>query len=423
MDRQLRVPLAASLLVHVALLLLLPHWLRSLRTLVTGPTVSTVRRVVVVDIDDRAAEFAGSTLALARARGEAFGGPEAERREPRPDSPALPTPLAALPTRAGSPTPLRDSGLAPVPIRQERPPAPAVRPEEVVSELVRGGAASSASPEAPDRPAVPLSAAPDPMTLASPLGPDTASARPGSSALPWEPALSRRSEVQPAASEPVEPLPWDDSVALGAPAAGPVPALSPSYGGPAVAVPVPLETVPAVADEARGVLPRSAGDETRGFAPLTEEPASEGAAVSARRWWVGDLGDGLAPYDPSPPDVVVIDPVQVSRPERSSALDVTPVPDDKARLAPIPLTPLTAPYPDSLKGSGVEGYVQVRLWLDAEGQVIRWEVANVRGGEAFVQAVAEAVQHWRFRVHPAWSLAGRQPPVVVVPVRFTEHEE
>jgi len=135
------------------------------------------------------------------------------------------------------------------------------------------------------------------------------------------------------------------------------------------------------------------------------------------------LGDGLTPQDAAGRDVFVIDPVQPTRQETNPALDVAPVPDDKARLAPVPITPLTVPYPDALKGSGVEGYVQVRLWLDGEGQVMRWEVANVRGGEAFVEAVAEAVPQWRFRVHPAWSLAGRQPPVVVVPVRFSESEE
>src|SRR5690606_24807521 len=161
----------------------------------------------------------------------------------------------------------------------------------------------------------------------------------------------------------------------------------------------------------RGLLPRSAE-------PLPDAPVPTVGPLPAHQ-----LGDGLTPQDAAGPDVVGSEPVRPTRQASNPAPARAPGPRDKAPPAPRPITPLTVPYPDALKGSGVEGYVQVRLWLDGEGQVMRWEVANVRGGEAFVEAVAEAVPQWRFRVHPAWSLAGRQPPVVVVPVRFSESEE
>src|SRR5690606_4722193 len=98
--------------------------------------------------------------------------------------------------------------------------------------------------------------------------------------------------------------------------------------------------------------------------------------------------------------------------------------DDKTRLAPTPHPSNRQPqYPESLKGSGLEGLVLVQIQVDEEGKVIHWQIANSRGHRAFIEAVAEVVETWRFSVHPAWSLAGRLPPVVTVPVIFREQQE
>lgn len=564
MDRHLRAPLAISLLVHMALLLLLPHWLGPLAAIVTVPARSTVRRVVVVDIADRAADFASSTLALAGGRGEAFGGPEADPRRTRSTPAAPEAPPAAVPSRAGAPQaspepdpvqPRRELSALPPTVMDEAasptaPVSPAVRrdPGQPVAAPESAPVTAPAAPSAtlapadpvpaepvradpePARPApsvpvpaqrTPADAAPAERALADPApaepgrpeglphiadhtlpaGATPLAAAVPSLATPFPPVRAGREEgeaspngsrSEPAAPSPTRRADQPETVALreaaisvatapsrdagaaqelppsplpvrpaavpqGAPAvpppAAPVPSpvepprpLPPSDGSPVAPVSVaPAASPLGSADAPPVALPAARPGEApapgseavpaaravdapvpgggRGLLSPPAEQAPEAPAATVGPLPFYQLGDGLSPQDTSGRDVFVIDPVQPTRPEANPSFDVAPVPDDKARLAPVPLTPLTVPYPEALKGSGVEGYVQVRVWLDPEGQVTRWEVANVRGGEAFVQAVAEAVEQWRFRVHPAWSLAGRQPPVVVVPVRFSEREE
>jgi len=116
-------------------------------------------------------------------------------------------------------------------------------------------------------------------------------------------------------------------------------------------------------------------------------------------------------------------PVQDSltaSPSEEVRLEVASIADDKARLTPTLRTYVAPEYPQALKGSGMRGFVAVRLRVNLEGQVIQWEIANWQGDEAFVQAVVEVVEQWRFTVHPAWALAGQEPPTFTVPVFFEE---
>src|SRR5690606_23421630 len=61
-----------------------------------------------------------------------------------------------------------------------------------------------------------------------------------------------------------------------------------------------------------------------------------------------------------------------------------------------------------------DGPVLVRVWPDEEGKVGRWEVDRPRGDDRIAAALEGVIHKWRFAVHPAWSLAGRPPPAVVV---------
>src|SRR5690606_13940992 len=149
----------------MALLLLLPHWLGPLAAIVTMPPRSTVRRVVVVDIADRAADFTASTMALAGGRGEAFGGPDADPRPPRP-APVVPEALpAALASRASAP----DAPPDPDPAQPRHEPAGG-RPAAADQPVPPAASISAPARRDPGEPRV----GPEPAPVTAPSAPSAA---------------------------------------------------------------------------------------------------------------------------------------------------------------------------------------------------------------------------------------------------------
>lgn len=121
--------------------------------------------------------------------------------------------------------------------------------------------------------------------------------------------------------------------------------------------------------------------------------------------------DGLVVTEGESSDRLREDPLRQASGSEPTVLEVAGVPDDKARLTP---QPRLIVYPEELRDVHWDGPVLVRVWPDEEGKVSRWEVDRPRGDDRIAAALEGVIHQWRFAVHPAWSLAGRPPPAVVV---------
>src|SRR5690606_10535746 len=157
--------------------------------------------------------------------------------------------------------------------------------------------------------------------------PEPASAPPAALPAPRPADAAAPRAVDVPAPGPADAAPRPEDVAGPRPGIGPVPrpGEAPDHR-PADAPAAPAVDAPAP-DGGRGLLPPSAE-------PLPDAPVPTVGPLPAHQ-----LGDGLTPQDAAGRDVFVIDPVQPTRQETNPALDVAPVPDDKARLAPVPITP------------------------------------------------------------------------------------
>ncbi|EPY01825.1 energy transducer TonB [Magnetospirillum fulvum] len=81
--------------------------------------------------------------------------------------------------------------------------------------------------------------------------------------------------------------------------------------------------------------------------------------------------------------------------------------------------PLDAPppsYPLSARRRGLEGRVQLRIAIDANGRVETVDVAASSGSETLDDAAVEAVRRWRFR--PERRGGETRAATIVVPIRF-----
>jgi TonB family protein len=73
-------------------------------------------------------------------------------------------------------------------------------------------------------------------------------------------------------------------------------------------------------------------------------------------------------------------------------------------------------YPPLLRDAGVSGRVDVHLWLDESGGIVRAEVAQSSGHEAFDAAALRVVRV--MRLSPARNRNTPVRVIVVLPVRF-----
>jgi protein TonB len=73
-------------------------------------------------------------------------------------------------------------------------------------------------------------------------------------------------------------------------------------------------------------------------------------------------------------------------------------------------------YPLSARRRGLEGRVQLRIEIDASGQVASVDVAVSSGSESLDDAAVAAVRHWRFR--PERRGGQTRAATIVVPIRF-----
>ena len=87
-------------------------------------------------------------------------------------------------------------------------------------------------------------------------------------------------------------------------------------------------------------------------------------------------------------------------------------------VATVPPSPLNAPYPsypDSMRSSGDEGFVQVRFTVGAGGDVQSVAVVSSSGQQAFEDAALSAASQWSFS--PAYNAHG-QPVACMISQTF-----
>jgi protein TonB len=81
-----------------------------------------------------------------------------------------------------------------------------------------------------------------------------------------------------------------------------------------------------------------------------------------------------------------------------------------------PLDAPPPPYPLSARRRGLEGRVQLRIGIDANGRVETVDVAASSGSETLDDAAIDAVRRWRFR--PERRGGESRAATIVVPIRF-----
>lgn len=62
---------------------------------------------------------------------------------------------------------------------------------------------------------------------------------------------------------------------------------------------------------------------------------------------------------------------------------------------------------------GLEGWVDVRMQVNAEGRVMRPQVVQTQGGRVFNRPALQAVQQWQYEARP-----GAQPQDMQVRIEF-----
>lgn len=455
---------ARSLILSTLLHLLLLYWLSPAlgEFFLSFTDVLPIREAVYVVEGEEfltPEQLARSAMALAAARAEGGGMPEASREGPPSRSRTVPPVSSAEPEAVADQRRARELQVS----EEVRSVFPAVAPPPA-------GAGAEV-----DRPPLP---APDASTPVSSLPVLTVEGRltlPAAAPTPAGEALVLKGDLAPDASNRRGgPDPWlagDMALAL------PLPAVVRGWISPSVVTSEALAALPQAAvgqdlpAQPDAVFPRDAGaaPAVAGSQPVTaarpqDLPVSQSLPPGSGQAVAGTTSEtpllsgpvtapppaaiqpgGVAAPDPTPPkmetaadptlfihDPLVVggntpvpqapveDALTASPGAGGARLELSSIADDKARLTPTLRTYVAPEYPAALKGSGIKGFVAVRLRVDLEGQVIHWEIANWQGDEAFVQAVSEVVAQWRFTVHPAWVLAGQEPPTFTVPIFFEE---
>lgn len=364
-------------------------------------------------------------------------------------SPAPETSSAALPSPESldAPVPVREGISAAAP-RPETPemPSPVAKTPPTAGHGFHASDPLVVPMLPPHRPALEEMAAPLPAEAAFTNG------RPsGAEALPLRPA----SPIDPVAS-----VDGRDAILPGSPQSDvPVAAAPPrSAPQPSRALASPARRRSSLSDEGNGPvnhssglgpenlaprLPRTETFEPIGLQPVVEPripeepsraaravpllpeerlPTSASSLVPAPAGPMATLAPTPMPAEPAPrvpypaPGPA---PVGASARPAAPGRRLVPEPVPGELLATGALLHFEEPhYPRPLRRRGIEGFVEVTVHLDGQGNVTHWHVDRFEPDAALKAEVERVVPLWRFYVAPEWEREGAVPPPVTVRIEF-----
>lgn len=100
-------------------------------------------------------------------------------------------------------------------------------------------------------------------------------------------------------------------------------------------------------------------------------------------------------------------------------LDLSPAPEMRTHAPTggseaMPLVRIPPDYPPAAARRGIQGFVVVRLWIGAGGEVARAEIAQAHPRRIFDRAALDAVRRWRYRPALTDGRAAEQGPIEVM---------
>lgn len=174
-------------------------------------------------------------------------------------------------------------------------------------------------------------------------------------------------------------------------------------------------TIPYSSRAFSDLKPRQDKREIR-LAPVLPEPEKEYKKPEILKPSISIDLDGLVSEDAT----ILSDDDFISKIEVSEAPIVEALPVKEFVMYPskfpVLLRAAAPEYPDVLRKSEIEGKVVVKLFIDENGNVVKYEIMN-SPNELFVKSVKEVIMKWKFV--PAEQNGRKVPSAIMYPIKFT----